>query len=78
MPEIGAKSIADELKLGFAGLRSDLDALRTELASAVGEVATEIKSGKDVARRLREEAAHLRQATRELLGNEGPEGTGSP
>jgi hypothetical protein len=70
MPEVGGKSLASELRTGIAGLKRGVDELKLELAGAVSEFSVEMQNGKEAAKRIRAEAADMRQAVSEILGNE--------
>lgn len=73
MPEVGGKTLAHSLRTSLAGVRRVLDEAKLEVAGAVTEVTTEAKNMKEAAKRLRSEAADMRSASREILGNESAE-----
>lgn len=70
MPEIGGKSLAGQLTAGLAGLKKELDALKTDAAGAVMEFQDELRNGREGVKRLRSESAEVRKAFGEILGNE--------
>jgi hypothetical protein len=70
MPEIGGKSLAASLRESLAGAKKLLDEAKIDAAGAVTEVVTEAKNMKEVAKRIRAEAAEMRSVNREILGNE--------
>lgn len=72
MPEIGGKRLAGELGGMLADVRKMVDEAKLGLAGAVTELVTEIKSGKEVERAIRAEAAEVRKAFGEVLGNAPP------
>jgi hypothetical protein len=73
MPEIGGTKLAAELKTGLAGLKKGIDELKLDLAGALSEFSSEMNNGREVAKRIRKEAADVRSAVSELLGNESAE-----
>lgn len=73
MPEIGGKRLGLNIKSALGGLRSDMATLNSEVEQAVKElrdVVAEAKAG--VPQALRAEAAGVREAITELLGNSPP------
>jgi hypothetical protein len=70
MPEIGGKSLGDQVRVGLAGLKKDIEALRLDAAGALTELATEVSNGKEGVKRIRAETAAVRSAFAEILGNE--------
>jgi len=70
MPELGGKSLADEVRVGMLSLKKEIDTLRLEAAAAVTEVVTEIKNGKEGVKRLKAEAAAIRAGFAGIMGNE--------
>ena len=73
MPEIGGKSLANDVRIGLAGLKKKLEALRLDAAAAVNELATEITNGEEGVKHIRSETAEVRAAFAEILGNESGE-----
>jgi hypothetical protein len=71
MPEIGGKSLANNVRIGLDGLKKKLEALRLDAAAAVNELATEINNGEEGVKRIRSETAEVKVAFAEILGNEG-------
>jgi hypothetical protein len=71
VPEIGGKSLANDVRIGLAGLKKKLEALRLDAAAAVNELATEINNGEEGVKRIRSETAEVKVAFAEILGNEG-------
>lgn len=72
MPEIGGKKLAGELGAMLQDVRRLVDEVRLDVAGAATELASEIRGGKDVAKALRAEAAEVRKAFSEVLGNQPP------
>ena len=70
MPELGGKSLAADVRVGLAGLKKKLEALRLDAAGAVNELATEITNGEEGVKRIRAETAEVKAAFAEILGNE--------
>jgi hypothetical protein len=70
MPELGGKSLADQVRVGLGGLRKQLDELKIDTAGALTELSTEIANGKEGVKRIREETAAVKSAFGEILGNE--------
>jgi hypothetical protein len=70
MPEIGGKSLAEEVKVGIGGLRQQLAELKLDAAGALTELSTEVRNGKEGVKRIREETAAVKAAFAEILGNE--------
>ena len=70
MPEIGGKSLAESVRLGLAGLKKELDALKLDAAASLTELSTEIKNGQEGVKRIREETAAVKDAFADILGNE--------
>lgn len=73
MPEVGGKKLATEFGGMLAGVRKMVDEAKLGIAAAVTELVTEVKSGKQVETALRAEAAEVRKAFGEVLGNAPPE-----
>jgi hypothetical protein len=70
MPEIGGTSLADQVRVGLAGLKKEIDALKLDAAAALTELSVEIKNGQEGVKRIRTETADVRNAFGEILGNE--------
>jgi hypothetical protein len=70
MSQIGGKSLADDVRVGLAGLKKQLDGLKLDAAAALTELSTEIKNGNEGVKRIREETAAVKAAFAEILGNE--------
>jgi hypothetical protein len=70
VPEIGGKSLADHVRVGLAGLKKDIDALKIDAAAALTELSTEVRNGNEGVRRIRAETAAVRAAFSEILGNQ--------
>jgi len=70
MPELGGKSLADQVRIGLVGLRQQLDELKIDTAGALTELSAEIANGKEGVKRIREETAAVKSAFGEILGNE--------
>jgi len=70
MPEIGGKSLAEQVKVGLGGLRQQLAELKLDASAALTELSTEVKNGNEGVKRIREEAAAVKAAFAEVLGNE--------
>lgn len=70
MPEIGGKSLADQVRVGLAGLKKDIDALKLDAAAALTELSVEVRNGQEGVKRIRAETADVRNAFGEILGNE--------
>jgi hypothetical protein len=70
MPEIGGKKLSGEFGEMLAGVRRMIDETKLDIAAAVSELTTEVRGGKQVAKALREEAAHVRSAFGAVLGND--------
>ena len=73
MPEIGGKALGSFVRESFAGLKKELDDLKIDAAAAVTELSSEVKNGKEGVKRIREEAAAVKAAFAEILGNEHSE-----
>lgn len=71
MPEVGGKSLADAVKIGLSGLKKDIEALRLDASGALTELSSEVKNGTEAVKRIRAEAAAVKSAFAEILGNEG-------
>jgi hypothetical protein len=71
MPEIGGKSLADQVRVGLGGLKKEIDALKLDAAAALTELSTEVRNGNEGVKRIRSETAAVRAAFAEILGNEG-------
>jgi hypothetical protein len=71
MSQIGGKALADDVRIGMAGLKKQIDALKLDAAAALTELTTELKNGNEGVKRIREETAAVRAAFSEILGNEG-------
>lgn len=74
MPEVGGKKFAGEFGVMLEGLRQDIAATRSGLAGAITELRTELQSGKEIEKAIRSEAADVRKAFSEVLGNNPPVG----
>jgi ubiquinone biosynthesis protein UbiJ len=70
MTTIGGKSLADDVRIGMAGLKKQIDALKLDAAAALTEFTTELKNGNEGVKRIREETAAVKSAFAEILGNE--------
>jgi hypothetical protein len=70
VPEIGGKSLADHVRVGLAGLRKDIDALKLDAAAALTELSTEVRNGNEGVKRIRAETAAVKDAFSQILGNE--------
>jgi hypothetical protein len=70
MPEIGGKSLAEQVKVGLGSLRQQLAELKLDSAAALTELGAEIKSGNEGVKRIRAETAAVKAAFAEILGNE--------
>lgn len=75
MPEIGGKSLAVTVRSGLIDLKKRLADLKTDAAAAVTELHAEIANGQEGVKRIRAEAAEVKAAFAEILGNEGADGT---
>lgn len=71
MPEIGGKSLAQDIRVGLAGIKKEIEALRLDASAALTELVTEVQNGKEGVKRIRAEAADVREAFSTILGNEG-------
>lgn len=76
MPEIGGKKLAGNFREGMASLRKQLDDMHLEVASAITELQGEVAAGKEVAKQIRSEAADVRAAFGDVLGNAPPDNDG--
>ncbi|MPZ41305.1 MAG: hypothetical protein GEU95_25315 [Rhizobiales bacterium] len=70
MPELGGKALAGEVGVALMGIKQALETLRLDAAAAVTELQEEITTGKEGVKRIREEAAAVRNAFAEIIGNE--------
>lgn len=73
MPEAGGKKLAGEFGGMLADVRKMIDEAKIGIAGAITELVTEVKAGKQVERAIRDEAATVRKAFGEMLGNNPPE-----
>lgn len=71
--DVGGKKFASEFSAMLGDLRKSVDGTKASIADAMSEVKSELGAFKDVERSLREEAAAIRQAAGEILGNNPPE-----
>jgi hypothetical protein len=76
MPELGGKTLADQVRVGLAGLRQQLNELKLDAAGALTELTAEIQNGKEGVKRIRAETAAVKAAFAEILGNERAETKG--
>ena len=72
MPEVGGKRLAADFGAMLADLRRGLDEAKTGIAKAIGELTAEVQSGKEIEKAIRSEAAEVRKAFGEILGNSPP------
>jgi len=74
VPEIGGKSLADQVRAGLGGLKKELEGLKLDAAAALTEMAVEIRNGNEGVKRIRAETAAVKAAFSEILGNEQADG----
>lgn len=72
MPEVGGRKLAGEFGEMLAGVRKMVDETKLGIASAVTALTTELQGGKEIERQLLAEAAEVRKAFGEVLGNRPP------
>jgi hypothetical protein len=72
MPEVGGKQLAANFGSMLGDLRKLVDEVKAEVGAAVTELADEVRSGKDVAKAIRAEAAEVRKTFGDVLGNRPP------
>jgi hypothetical protein len=73
MPEVGGKSLAGTFSSRLAGIKQRIVRAHDGVNSAMGEIETELDKMGTAEKVLRSEAADLRNATNEILGNSPPE-----
>lgn len=78
MPGAGGKKLAGEFSAMLAGVRKEIEGLQIETAAAVNELMEEVKLAREVPKALRAEAAEMRKAFGEVLGNAPPEDAAKP
>ena len=54
MPEIGGKSLATDVRVGLAGMKKQIEALRLDAAAAITELGAEITNGQEGVKRIRQ------------------------
>ena len=64
--------LGGSLKGVLADVRKAVDEVRLEIAGAASELVEEVKTGKQIARALRSEAANVRAEYATILGNAPP------
>ena len=72
MPELGGKRTAGAIREKFALARKILDEGLLQVDAAASELLSEAEKLPQVAKQMRGEAAEMREATNELLGNSPP------
>lgn len=72
MPTLGGKSLAEDMRVSFASLRKAIDDLKVDAAAAVMELTSEITNGKEGVKAIRAEAAAVKAAFTDILGNGAP------
>jgi len=70
MPSIGGHSLGEQMRASLAGLKQDLEVLRLDASAAVAELSTEVRNGQEGVKRIRAEAAAVKSAFAEIMGNE--------
>lgn len=78
MPEVGGKRLAADFGAMLADLRALVDEVKNDVGAAVQELAGEVRSGKDVAKAIRAEAAEVRKTFGDVLGNRAPKDEPDP
>lgn len=73
MPTLGGKSLAEDMRVSFASLRKAIDDLKVDAAAAVMELTSEITNGKEGVKAIRAEAAAVKAAFADILGNGAPD-----
>ena len=72
MPEVGGKRLAADFGAMLADLRRGLDEAKSGIGRAISELTSELESGKEIEKAIRSEAAEVRKAFGEILGNNPP------
>ena len=68
-PSIGGHSLGEQVRVGLAGLRKDLEVLRLDAAASITELTDEVRNGQEGVKRIRAEAAAVKAAFQDILGN---------
>lgn len=74
MAEVGGKGLAANLRMKLPELRKRADEARLRVAGAVDGFLAEVDNVEKAAKSLEDEAADMRNATSEILGNNPPVG----